>query len=62
MLSRRQHVQHLVEQLQRSVQVHLQPAGGVLDALPWVVTPPPFDEAQPHDAQPAEVVHAQTGR
>lgn len=61
-LSRRQRVQHLVEQLQRSVQVNLQPAGGVLDALSGVVAPPTFDEAQTHDTQPAQVVHPQTCR
>lgn len=56
----RQRVQHLVEQLQRSVQVNLQPAGGVFDALPWVITPPTFNEAETHDTQPAQVVHPQT--
>lgn len=58
----RQRMQHLVQQLQRSVQVNLQPAGGVLDALPRVITPPTFNEAQTHDTQPAQVVHAQTCR
>lgn len=57
---RRQRVQHLVEQLQRAVQVDLQPAGGVFDAGPWVVAPPTFNKAQSHDAQPAQVIHTQT--
>ncbi len=56
----RQCVQHLVEQLQRSVQVNLQPAGGVLDALTRVIAPPTFNEAQTHNTQPAQVVHTQT--
>lgn len=60
--SRWQHVQHLVQQLQRSVQVDLQPAGGVLDALTRVITAPTFNKAQTHDAQPAQVVHSQTRR
>ena len=56
----RQRVQHLVKQLQCPVQVNLQPAGGVLDALTGVITPPTFNKAQTHDTQPAQVVHAQT--
>lgn len=57
----RQCVQHLVQQLQCTVQMHLQPARGVLDALSGVIAAPTFHKAEPHDAQPAQVVHAQTG-
>ena len=53
-------MQHLVEKLQRPVQVNLQPAGGVFDALSRVVTAPTFNEAQTHDTQPTQVVHTQT--
>ncbi len=50
-------VQHLVQQLQRPVQMHLHPAGGVLDALPGVVRTPALHEAQAQDAQPPEIIH-----
>lgn len=53
-------MQHLVQELQRSVQVDLQPAGGVLDALTGVITAPTFNKAQTHNTHPAQVVHAQT--
>lgn len=50
-------VQHLVQQLQRTVQMHLHPAGGVLDALPRIVRTPALHEAQAQDAQPPEIIH-----
>lgn len=59
-VSWRQRVQHLVKQLQRSVQVDLQPAGGVLDALTRVITAPSLNKAQTHNTEPSQVVHAQT--
>lgn len=54
-------VQDLVQQLQSSVQVDLDPARRLLDALPGVVGPPALHEAHPQDAQPAKVVHADAG-
>lgn len=39
----------------------LDPAGGLLDALPGVVGTPALDEAHPENAEPAEVVHTDTG-
>lgn len=55
-------VQDLVQELQGSVQVDLDPAGGLLDALAGVVRPPALDEAHPEDAQPPEVVDADARR
>lgn len=51
-------VQDLVQQLQSPVQVDLDPARRLLDALPGVVGPPALHEAHPQDAQAAQVVHA----
>lgn len=51
-------VQHLVQQLQGPVQVDLDPARRLLDALPGVVGPPALHEAHPQDAQAPQVVHA----
>lgn len=42
--------------------MHLDPAGRLLDGSPGVVGPPAFDEGQPHDAQPPQIVHADTRR
>ena len=43
--------------------MHLDPAGRLLDTDPLrVVLPPPLDEAQAQDAQPAQVVNADAGR
>lgn len=39
----------------------LDPAGGLLDALPGVVGTPALDEAHPENAEPAEVVHTDAG-
>ena len=51
-------VQHLVQQLQGPVEVDLDPAGRLLDALSGVVWPPALHKAHPQDAQPAQVVHS----
>lgn len=51
-------VQHLVQQLQGPVQVDLDPAWGLLDALPRVIGAPAFHKAHAQDAQPAQVIHA----
>lgn len=53
-------VEHLVQQLQCPVQVHLHPAGGVLDALPGIVRPPTLHETQPQDTEASQVVHSDT--
>ena len=50
-------LQHLVQQLQRPVQLNLDPARRLLDALARVVGPPSLDEAEPEDAEAAQVVH-----
>ena len=50
-------VQHLVQQLQGPVQVDLDPARGLLDALPWVVGAPALYKAHPEDAEAPQVVH-----
>lgn len=55
-------VQDLVQQLQSPVQVDLDPARRLLDALPGVVGPPALHEAHPQDAQAAQVVHADARR
>lgn len=55
-------VQHLIQQLQSAVEVDLDPAGRLLDALPRVVRPPALDEAHAQDAKPAQVVHADARR
>lgn len=55
-------VQNLVQQLQRSVQMDLDPAGGLLDALAGVVGSPALDKTHPEDAQPTEVVNADARR
>ena len=55
-------VLHLVQQLQGPVQVDLDPARGLLDALPGVVGPPALDEAHAQDAQAPQVVHADARR
>lgn len=52
----------LIQQLQRAVQMHLDPTRRVFDALPRVVRPPPLHEAQPEDAQPPQIIHADPGR
>lgn len=44
-------VKHLIQQLQGTMQVDLDPAGCLLDTLPWVVGAPAFDEAHAQDAQ-----------
>lgn len=54
-------VQHLIQELQSSVQVDLDPAGRLLDALPRVVGSPAFHKAHAQDAQPTEVIHADSG-
>lgn len=54
-------VQHLVQQLQRPVQVHFNPARRLLDGLSRVVRAPALDEAEAEDAEPAQVVHADPG-
>lgn len=55
-------VQDLVQQLQSPVQVDLDPARRLLDALPGVVGPPPLHKAEPQDAQAPQVVHADARR
>lgn len=54
-------VQHLVEQLQRSVQVHLDPARCVLDRVARIVGTPALDEAQTQNAQAPQIVDANAG-
>lgn len=51
-------VQDFIQELQGTVQVDLNPAGRVLDALPGVVRPPALHKAQPQDAKAPEVIHA----
>lgn len=51
-------VEDLVQQLQGSVQVDLDPTRRLLDALPGVVGPPALHEAHPQDAQAPQVVDA----
>lgn len=55
-------MQHLVQQLQGAVQVDLDPARRLLDALPRVVGPPALDKAHPQDAQAPQVIHADASR
>lgn len=55
-------MEDLIQELQGSVQVDFNPAGSVLDALAGVVRAPALDEAEPEDAQAAEVVDANAGR
>lgn len=40
------------------MQVDLDPAGGLLDALAGVVRSPALDKAHPEDTQPPQVVYA----
>lgn len=50
-------VQHLVQELQSPVQVDLDPAWCLLNALSWVIGTPTFHKAHAQDAQPAQVIH-----
>lgn len=50
-------VQHLIQELQGPVQVDLDPAWCLLNALPWVIGTPAFHEAHAQDAQPAQIIH-----
>ena len=54
-------VEDLVKELEGTVEVDLDPARRLLDRLSVVVRAPPLDEAQPEDAEPAEVVDADAG-
>lgn len=44
------------------MQVDLDPAGGLLDALAGVVRSPALDKTHPEDAQPPKVVDADARR
>lgn len=57
-VGQRHRVQHLIQKLQSAVQVDFHPAGGVFNALTWVVGPPAFHKAEPQDAEPPQVIHA----
>ena len=61
-LDQRHCLQHLVKQLQRPMQLHLDPARRVLDRRPRVVGTPALHKAHLKDAQPAQVVDADAGR
>ena len=55
---RRTHLrQHLVEPLQRPVEVNLDPAGRARHVLPVVLGAPALDEAHPDRAHLCELVH-----
>lgn len=55
-------VEHLVQQLQGAVQVDLDPAGRLFNALPWVVRAPALHKAHAQDAQASQVVHTDSCR
>lgn len=55
-------VENFVQQLQGAVQVDLDPAGRLFDALPWVVRAPALHKAHAQDAQAPQVVHTNACR
>ena len=59
-LHERHGMKHLVKELEGSMEMDLDPARGLLDALSGVIRAPPFDEAHTQDAQPTQVVYANT--
>lgn len=50
-------MQHLIEQLQCTMQMHLNPAGRLLDRLSRVIRSPALDKAQSQYAQATQIVH-----
>lgn len=50
-------MQHLVEKLQCTVQMHFNPAGRLLDRLSRVIRTPALDKAQSQYAQATQIVH-----
>jgi len=55
-------LEHLVEQLQRPMQLHLDPARRFLDRESRVVRTPTFHETHLQDAESSQVIDADAGR
>lgn len=55
-------MQHLVQQLQGPVQMHLDPAGRFFDRLSGIVGAPTLHERQSQDAEASQIVHPDASR
>jgi len=49
-------MQDLVKQLQRPMQMHLDPAGRLLNWLPWIIRSPALDKAQSQYAKTSQII------
>jgi len=49
-------MQHLVEQLEGTMQMHLDPAGRLLDWLSWIIRSPSLDKAQSQYTKTTQII------